>query len=306
MNDVTLNDFTSYFKNEIYPYTLKYEKHRIFAKIMSNIIMPIAFIALYGSIPFSKGFTGNWFAYILGGITGFFGIYFVFTCFVNMKYVKKVKKEILPNVLKFINMKVGDGKSVSDKIKNRISSLHIFPYFQDCKCDDYIIGEYKGIKLEIYDIRLTKTQRYGKHSKTITVFNGAYVCLPNPNLPKAVIVVDLPSADSSLERIPIENKTFNLEYSAFSNNPNEAVNFLTPEVIKEIIKYTKLNDNIYFSFEKNKLNLKICSYWDLFEVSFEKSPSDITNYVSIINEIEAVYERLDFILALNSNKIKEN
>ena len=76
--------------------------------------------------------------------------------------------------------------------------------------------------------------------------------------------------------------------------------------LKEVIKYTKLNGKLYFSFEQNMLNLKIISYDDLFEVSFDKNPSDITNYVKIINEIEAIYGRLDFITSLTKNKIEEN
>ena len=291
MNDVTLNDFTSYFQNEIYNDTIKYERHRMFAKIMANVIMPTVYLTFWGIVAFKGGVGDNWFLFILGVLGGLLAIFFFFTCFVKKMYQNKVKKEILPKVLKFINMEVNDNRSKSYELKNILSSLNLFPYFKFCECDDYITGEYNGLKLKICNIKLTKTVRAGKNSKTVTVFNGAYVCLSDFNEQKTDLVINSPLYDSSLEQIDVENETFNNEYSAFSNNPDEAKCFLTPEVIKEIIKYTKLNGKLYFSFEQNMLNLKIISYNDLFEVSFDKSPSDITNYVKIINEIEAIYKK---------------
>ncbi len=43
MNDVTLNDFKSYFQDEIYIHNVKYGQHRVIAKVMANIIMPTVY-----------------------------------------------------------------------------------------------------------------------------------------------------------------------------------------------------------------------------------------------------------------------
>ncbi len=306
MNDVTLNDFKSYFQNEIYIHTVKYEQHRVIAKVMANIIMPTVYLIFCGIIAFKCGVGESLLVFILSVLVGLVVIFIYFSGFVKKMYKNKVKKEILPKVLKFINMEVVDKRLISREIKNIIHSLNLFPYFNYCECDDCITGEYNGSKLTIYNIKLKKRVGTRKHRKTVTVFNGAYISLSNPNYQKADIVINSHSPKYSLEQIDIENETFNQEYRAFSNNPDEAKSFLTPDVIKEIIKYTKLNGKLYFSFEQNMINLKMISYNDLFEVSFDKNPSDITNYVNIIDEIEGIYGRLDFITSLTNNKVEEN
>ena len=108
MNDVTLNDFKSYFQNEIYIHTVKYEQHRVIAKVMANIIMPTVYLIFCGIIAFKCGVGESLLVFILSVLVGLVVIFIYFSGFVKKMYKNKVKKEILPKVLKFINMEVVD------------------------------------------------------------------------------------------------------------------------------------------------------------------------------------------------------
>ena len=249
MDEATLNNFTSYFQYEIYKDTLKYEKYRIFRIIIVYIIIPILYIAFILRSPFffNDFYEGNKYIYKLLNLFVVI-IYFCFHMFLTSILKNKIKKEIIAKVLKFVNMTTRDKKSKLYGIQNTVASLHIFPKFQYCYCDDYIMGEYKGSKLKIYYIKLSKIEGL---NNTIILFNGAFVCLPDLNLQKADIVIDSHLSKSSLEKIDVENETFNKEYSVFTNNPNEAKSFLTPDVVNKIIQYTQQHGNIYFSFEQS-------------------------------------------------------
>ena len=50
---------------------------------------------------------------------------------------------------------------------------------------------------------------------------------------------------------------------------------------------------------------KVCPSKNLFDVPLNKNLTDVTNYINIINEIENIYEKLDFIMSLINDETLE-
>lgn len=312
MDEIEFNNFNDYFQDKIYTHTIKFEKVRKRFKILVNFVVPliVAFLFIspvpifrfFDSIGNSIGYYNDdpflvIFLFAIGYVIGY--VYFSLNIFPKL-YKNKVKKEILSKVLDYLNIKIGDINSEINTIKEYAASLHILPYFTKFKCDDYIYGEYKGIKLKIYHLIL---ERYRKHGNNC-VFNDILVSFENPIKQNTTIVVKnyLSSCDS-LQEVQIEDPDF--AYNVFSDNQIDSRNFFTPAILNKIDEWTKNNFPLYFSFEKDFVNIVIKNHSsdpfdpsDPFDVYFGKNPTDISNYTQIIQDIEKIFKAIDFLIEI--------
>ena len=380
MNKNTASKFKAYYKSNIYKDALSCEKLRKKAIIVINtvplIIALIVFfllMLLFSSgglnvLEISKINNGRYdilialicliFGSSIWGIVarGFFITYF------KKKYNKKVQQTITTKVLKFVNLEAKDAAKERYYVWNLADSLKLLPHFTSLDCDNYIVGEYKGIKLKIYDLLLER--RNSGQKQSITVFRGALVSFDNPNQQTTTIIINSNKSSSTgdvysneqyndeleelqrkfleksaneplkaaiellkpeninemrdaiskrikeapkdtllctLNKVNLEDPVFEKLYNVYSDDQIKARNFLTPALMNKIVNYVQTKKReLYFSYERDLINLKFNSKIDLFDVSFDKKPLNISNYTQVIDYIEKIFEDIDFILSLNN------
>lgn len=293
MEEKIISDFELYFKENIYETALNFErKKKKTEKIFLNniiILCILGFSLMFA--PFMKSEPGTKFVLICTVI--FLMIALPWILYEN-KYKIEVKKEIMSKLFNYLNIKIGDADTF--QIKNYVKSLCVLPVVNKCKCDDYLIGEYKGIKVKMLDLLLAR----GKNDFRIllTSFDN-----PSKNDTKLIIcpsysVIYRPKEYRGLTLVNLEDIEFQKFYKVYSDNQIEARNMMTPVFIDKIVNRTKEKGYMSLSFEKGKVNIVEYPYLyqDFFDFNYSDDITDINNYIKIIKDIEYIYDFIEFML----------
>ena len=175
--------------------------------------------------------------------------------------------------------------------------------------NDFISGEYKGIKFEQADIHIeeeVEEKDSNGETKTVweTLFKGRLMVFDfNKNF-KANIQVSSKAFDAATRswnggftKVLMEDVEFNKNFYVCAQNEHEAFYILTPhfmEKLKEI--NNKLKCGIMFCFINNRLHIAIDNNKDAFEYNVFKIIDEKEIEADIIKDIKVITE---FVSELN-------
>lgn len=222
-------------------------------------------------------------------------------------YKKDFKKIITKKLFKF----VGDFQYISPKKylqedRNYAASLSLLPEFGRFHCDDRLKGTYKGLPIDIMDVRLYSMYREKRGYPIL--FKGVLITLPfNKEIKNKIFVRNVINVtfDDIKNRIYLEDPEFNKYFLVSSDDQIEARYILTTALMNRLVELQKTNLVIDLSLENNKLNIAISSslirnnavYFgtnnDWFDVKLFQSADDINVYRQILLDLVKMLSIID-------------
>ncbi len=178
-----------------------------------------------------------------------------------------------------------------------------FPFsFNEIDGGDYIRGVYKGLNIEMSDLRLIRVIRHKKRTTRETVFRGTWLTCDFEKELSADLCVSERTAFGKMMTmggVKTESVEFNKKFYIRTENEHEAFYILTPHMMEYILAMdTKANADTYIRFAREgKLHLAINSDRDSFELGFsninlkelrEKFLLEIKGTLDLIDELRMV------------------
>ena len=175
--------------------------------------------------------------------------------------------------------------------------------------NDFISGEYKGIKFEQSDIHIEeeheRTDSNGNVRKVwVTLFKGRLMMFDFNKTFKANIQVSSKNFDSQILpwgkkyiKVKMEDLEFNKMFRVYAQSEHDAFYILTPHFMEKMKEVTnKLNCGIMFCFVDNRLHIAIDNNQDSFEYNVFKVINEQEIEADIIKDIKVI---TDFVNELN-------
>ena len=204
------------------------------------------------------------------------------------KMQQQMKFEILPLLLNFAgcDFVVNDygaggssGNPFLDKIKDTFTfrifnekspynaaqeyeykNTRLFDYFNICKTDDRITGNYNSIPLELSDIDLKHESGSGKNHRVVQVFKGLLIKFPmNKEFTGDIIVKKdtLKLLGDSENRVHLEDPVFEKYFDVQTSNKIIGMQILTADIMEELVNFEreiKIRYDIYI--KNNEIYLR--------------------------------------------------
>ena len=303
--DEASKPFEPHYKTHILPHVKIFELRRIEAleslrkRTLITIpihIIAVLFIVIYFSyVSFLIGFS-------IMGVIGFWAERPI------SKYKTSVKTEIFPEIFKFF----GEDFQYSEDSQLKMELLdvsRIIPSYDNSYLEDYVKGSYKDVTMELTEANLTKVEGYGKHRRTVTVFNGIFILLEmNKNFSGSTIVKkdeekiwNLFTKSKDLENVKLEDPVFEKKFEVYSTDQVEARYLLTPSFMERLLELSDIFSEygrgvIQCSFYMNKLLLMIPSSKNRFEVGSIYQPATFVDDINdILKEMAVIFQIIDIL-----------
>ena len=240
------------------------------------------------------------------------GLYFIgfsfaaITWFIKksvVAYQNSIKNQIFPRILSFI----GDftfSAEVSDKVK-QFKDIGLLPTYSTETSEDNITGEYKGVKIELFETHLQNWKKRGKNSRLVTVFNGLIIHLSmNKKFSgKTLVKQDKGSVgnwfsknSNKLENVKLEDPRFENSFEVFSSDQIEARYLLTVSFMERLLELIEIFDNaeIQLCFENDHLLMVIPLRKPIFEPGPITEPEDfIDDAQSLLKEMHLIFQIIE-------------
>ena len=193
-------------------------------------------------------------------------------------------------------------KNYNDENEAYIHDLKLFNLFNRYNCDDFISGEYNGLKMDIQELDLKYVTGSGRNRRVVQIFKGVLVISScNKKFSgRTVISTDKGMFNSlnglgGLENVKLEDPVFEKFFEVYSTDQIEARYLLTTAFMNRLVKsaYKSKDMKIMCSFEHEKINLAFACSKDWFEIPVTKSVTDIRNYQSVLLELASILSVLD-------------
>lgn len=120
------------------------------------------------------------------------------------------------------------------------------PHFEEIRGSDYVRGKYKGLNIEMSDVKLievTRTHTNNGYQETrTTVFEGPWlICDFGKELSADLLLVERSGLGKKLSRggIKTESEEFNKNFRITSDNEHDAFYILTPHMMEYILEMDK-------------------------------------------------------------------
>ena len=253
--------------------------------------------------------------YFVDGIYTLFVIigFFNFLIYIILKHYKaKAKETVFEKLFSFWgNFKYYPKRSgIYNDNETYIHDLNLFSEFNRYNCDDFISGEYNGLKMDIQELDLKYVTGSGRNRRVVQIFKGVLVISDcNKKFSgKTVITTDkgvfnsLNGLFSELENVKLEDPVFEKYFEVYSSDQIEARYLLTAGFMNRLVKSAAKNKDmkIMCSFEHGKINLALECSKDWFEIPVTKPVTDIRNYQSVLIELAGILSVFDTL------KIEQN
>ena len=294
-NKIFSVEFRKFFNKEFLPNLKQVEKKRlkyiisIILIFMIDIFLIIAFLYLF----FINHSIDGVYLFIYIPMALFFGFY---ACiYVLRLYRVIIKKIVFAKLLSFIgNFRIPDKRIDPSYIKN----LKLFNEIALLLVDDWFIGQYGILDVEIQEIKLHFAQGNNSYKITDTKFNGLLIKIPCLKKFKGTTIIKRKNSMLSKEvgkKVNIEDIEFNKYFDVYSDDQIEARYLITTAFINRAVQLANhdIGKNITISFEYGNVNMAIESNKDWFEASILKPATDIENYRAIVLEIISVLKIID-------------
>lgn len=172
--------------------------------------------------------------------------------------------------------------------------------------NDYIRGSYKDVGFERADIKIQHHTSNGKHSRTVTYFNGRWLILEfNKNFHFDLQIVGkgfnysqknnsfFTSENNRRRKIQLEDIRFNEFFNVYAQDDHEAFYILTPQFMDTLKgMYDSMDGDFMLGFVDNKLHVAIHTQKDAMEPSIFKSVKE-PNLGEVQREINTIINIID-------------
>lgn len=173
--------------------------------------------------------------------------------------------------------------------------------------NDYVQGYYKNVRFERADIKIQQHTSTGKHSYTVTYFNGRYLIFEfNKEFHCDLQIIgrgfDNSQKNNSIftgkedrrHKIELEDIYFNEMFQVLGQDDHEAFYIITPHFM-EVLKglYESMDGELMLCFINNQLHVAINTQRDAMESSifFKVEPDAVGSDVQ--NEVNAIINIID-------------
>ena len=223
-------------------------------------------------------------------------------------YQTSIKNKIFPRILEFIGNFSFSAEAPAQAEKYKKSGL--IPSFSKETNEDQILGEYNGVKLELFESHLQKWKGSPKRRRLVTVFNGLIIVLSMNKdfVGKTVVKQDKGAVGnwfgkkfSELENIKLEDPKFEEIFEVYSTDQIESRYLLTVSFMERLLELAEIFDDskIELCFEDNQLLMMIPLRKPIFEPGPITEPEDfIDDAQSLLREMHLICQIVD-ILKLN-------
>ena len=193
-------------------------------------------------------------------------------------------------------------KDYNDRNEAYIHDLKLFSSFNQYDCDDFISGEYNGLKMDIQELDLKYVTGSGRNRRVIQIFKGVLVISScNKKFDgKTIVSTDKGILNSlngiaGLKNVKLEDPVFEKYFEVYSTDQIEARYLLTSAFMNRLVKCARKSKDmkIMCSFEHGKINLAFANSKDWFEVPVTKPVTDIRNYQSVLLELATILSVID-------------
>lgn len=302
--------FLEYYKQKILP--LLEEKEKIRLKCVAKFwkLVAIAWIIMPASILFASlcqltAKTDILWNLVL--ITAVIFIYMLRAPFVE--YRRRVKNDIMEDFIKFFNgFTYTHGKHMD---KEHMEKSRIFPEYDEYEADDCFFGKYEDVNIGVYEQKLKEIRRgYRGRKYKVTVFEGIAVEMSmNKSFNGQTIaikdagILNYFKHFEGMERVKLEDVSFEKEFEVYSTNQIEARYLLTTSFMERVLQLKELylGKTIEISFYDNHILLSIDTQEDMFEpCSFFKSNINQEKFLKVFDEFCTIFSIVD-TLRLNQN-----
>ena len=217
----------------------------------------------------------KWFSYL---VAIYLAVMFYLIMLPITTYKKETKHMVMNKILAFFgNFSYQMHKTVSlaDLLKSGL-----FKHVEFQTGDDYFEGKYHGVNIQVSEEELYENVLTPKGRQKKTVFDGIIIVL---DMNKAFLGQTIVRADwgifnflmnkpqlqnkHKLEKVTLEDCSFEKNFETFSDNQVEARYILTTAFMERILKVKELfhGTKIEFSFFDDKLLIAVTTTKDMFE-----------------------------------------
>lgn len=172
--------------------------------------------------------------------------------------------------------------------------------------NDYIRGSYKNVGFERSDIMIQHHTSNGKHSRTVTYFNGRWLILEfNKNFHFDLQIIGkgfsytqknnsfFTSEKHRRHKIEMEDIRFNEHFDVYAQDDHEAFYILTPQFMDTLKDmYDFMDGDLMLGFIDNKLHVAIHTEKDAMEPSLFRSVMN-PNLTEVQREIYSIIHIID-------------
>lgn len=288
LNDI--QTFEQFFKSKIYKKLKKFEFLRVTTLsiyLLLNIVaVLIFFVLLQGDFDLEL-------------IIFLCSIIIAIACGVRFFYAQKVKRQIFSLLFKY----VGDFEYIDTKKvileRRTYSSIPMFPEFNcEPQVDDCIVGNYKGLSVEIEELCLEYKYRSRNRSHTRTVFSGLLLSFPQLKTTNIVTISKNRRFGYIVghgNRVTLEDVEYEKKYETFSVDQIEARYMMTPTLMEKMKKLAEKDIIVAICFYAGMVYLAVATGKNMFEPPFFKSSVDVRSYKELITQLREIVGIIDIL-----------
>lgn len=223
----------------------------------------------------------------------------------RQRYISTYKSKVLPVIAGTLgSFEYNESGKISE---SRLRGSTLLPHFDDYKSEDKFTGSYKGVGIELAEVKMTREQGSGKDRKTVTVFKGLFALLSTHKTVngKTVIKRDagaianwLGEKFGGMERIALEDPAFEERFEVYGTDQVEARYLLTPAFMERLTALaTHMGDGrLQAAFYDEQLFVMVPNKKDLFEPpSIFTSVVKDTGVTRISREMRDVLSIIDIL-----------
>jgi len=196
-----------------------------------------------------------------------------------------------------------------DRISERIFKESQFAgYYEDYEGRDKLIinipnddGSESNCDLSLCDLKVTKTEEDDEGNETtVTVYSGVFGYIYFPFEFKCVLCIDSSYRKSGvkLEKVNLEDISFNKKFKIYSDNQIESRYILTPKMMENLLRLEEKFNGVKITLVGNKMYIGFAGT-DLLELGALKDDNISTIFDDFYDEIEGILNLVNEIKTNN-------
>lgn len=231
-------------------------------------------------------------------------------------YAKAYKKEILPKIAGLLGFQY----RADDKIPMELMKpSKIIPSHDYYTSDDCFSGNYKGLSVQIGEIKLEEKRGSGKNRRKVTVFKGIVLLLAyskpkflghtilrrNANSIEAFFL----KKQASLQRANLVDPEFEKLYDVYTTDQVEARYLMHPEMMEIVKNIGSIYDakDLTVSFYTNHVLIMLSTPKDHFEPAGIYVPArDPISILTMKRELDSVFSVIDILEMTDLNRVQSS
>ena len=300
--EVFSSEFVKYCRKNIVKDLMPLEKQRTYYILGAVLIWVLAIVILLGAVYYSAVSNSTVdkeiYALVIAGAVGI-------SYLIVKTYKDKAKKIVLPKLISYIGkFEIVEDTDKKVNFRDYLEALNLISDFNRYYYDDYLIGTYKDVKLDIIEVDLKKESGSGKRRSCTTIFKGLFIKFKSFKKFEGCTVIKRESLKigRSKEQVVLEDPVFEKHFDVKSTDQIEARYLITPAFMNRLLELNKrsIGQNLTMSFEHGFVNIAVSSSKDWFEVPILKPVTEISNYRAIVVDLLSILSIID-VLKMDQN-----